>query len=119
MYILLTVVIIIVCILLMLAVLIQNPKGGGLSASFGGMGNQVMGARKANDFIEKTTWTLVVALLVLSLASGFFMPKIGDTAVKSELEEKAGESSLPLIPDNNTPLPILDDEPAGESEEGN
>ena len=60
MYIFLTVLIIAVCVLLVLAVLIQNPKGGGLSASFGGMGNQVMGARKATDFIEKSTWTLVV-----------------------------------------------------------
>ena len=83
--------------LLVLAVLIQNPKGGGLSATFGGMGNQVMGARKATDFIEKSTWTLVVSLLVLSLVSGVFMPKKGTKEVqKSELEDKVNQTNFPL-----------------------
>ena len=37
---LLITVIIIACVLLILVVLIQNPKGGGLSQSFGGLSNQ-------------------------------------------------------------------------------
>ena len=36
-----SVLIVITCVLLVLVVLVQNPKGGGLSATFGG-GNQVM-----------------------------------------------------------------------------
>jgi len=102
MYVFLTILIIAVCVLLVLAVLIQNPKGGGLSATFGGMGNQVMGARKATDFIEKSTWTLVVSLLVLSLVSGIFMPKQGDSEIqKSELEDKINQTNFPLP--TNTP----------------
>ena len=58
--------IVITCILLVLVVLVQNPKGGGLSAAFGG-GNQVMGVKKTADFLEKATWYLAIALLVLSL----------------------------------------------------
>lgn len=115
MYIFLTVLIIAVCVLLVLAVLIQNPKGGGLSASFGGMGNQVMGARKATDFIEKSTWTLVVALLVLSLVSGIFMPKKGTVEVqKSELEDKVNQTNFPLpttAPDDGGEAPAGEGNP--------
>ena len=87
--------ILIVCALLVLAILIQNPKGGGLGAGFGTMGNQVMGARRANDFIEKATWSLVVGLLVLCLFSGVAIKKgvAGATQTNSTLDEKIKNNS--------------------------
>ena len=54
--------------------MIQNPKGGGLSSAFGG-GNQIMGARKTSDFLEKTTWTLAIVLVSLALLSNFSIPR--------------------------------------------
>ena len=66
----LTILLLIVCVLLILIVLVQNPKGGGLSSTFG-QGNSVMGVRKTTDFLEKATWTLAVALFVLSIMAGF------------------------------------------------
>jgi preprotein translocase subunit SecG len=60
--------IIICCFLLILVVLVQNSKGGGLSSSFAST-NQIMGVRKTTDFLEKTTWTLAIVLVVLCLAS--------------------------------------------------
>lgn len=65
----LTVAIALVCLLLMGAVLIQNPKGGGLDATFGGAGNQMFGAAKSTDFIEKATWVLAALLVILCLAT--------------------------------------------------
>ena len=63
-----TVAIILVCLLLMGAVLIQNPKGGGLDSTFGGGGaNQMFGAAKSTDLIEKMTWGLAIALFVLCI----------------------------------------------------
>lgn len=62
--------IIIVCFLLVVAVMVQNPKGGGLSSSFGGgggAGQQMGGVKKTGDFLDKSTWTLATALLVLIL----------------------------------------------------
>ena len=58
------VLLIIVCILLVITVMVQNPKGGGLSSTFGG-GNQVLGVQKTTNFLEKTTWAMAIALLVL------------------------------------------------------
>jgi len=59
-----------VCILLVLAVLIQNPKGGGIDSTFGGSAaNQMFGASKSADFIEKATWGLAAALFILCILS--------------------------------------------------
>jgi preprotein translocase subunit SecG len=54
-----------VSILLMAAVLIQNPKGGGIDPTFGGQAQQLFGAARSTDFIEKATWALAAALIVL------------------------------------------------------
>ena len=63
-----TILIAIVCILLMLVVLIQNPKGGGIDSTFGGQSaNQMFGAAKSTDFIEKLTWYLAIALFALCI----------------------------------------------------
>ncbi len=78
----------IVCILMILIVLMQNSKGGGLTSTFSG-GNQVMGVKKTSDFLEKATWTLAVALLVLSLSTVFVMNKnisVGEATDNSEIE---------------------------------
>jgi len=70
MYPIFAILIIITSVLLVLVILVQNPKGGGLSSSFaGGAGNQIMGAKKTTDFLEKATWTLAVVLISLSLLS--------------------------------------------------
>lgn len=64
----LTIGIIVICALLILVVLVQNSKGGGISSNFSAA-NQIMGARRGTDFIEKATWTLAILLLVFSLLS--------------------------------------------------
>ena len=68
MYVFITILIVIAAILLTLLVLVQNSKGGGLAAGFAS-GNQVMGAPKTADFLEKTTWTLIALIVVLSIAA--------------------------------------------------
>ncbi len=65
-----TILIALVSILLMGAVLIQNPKGGGVDSTFGGtQANQMFGAAKSADFIEKATWYLAAALFILCIIS--------------------------------------------------
>lgn len=62
--------IIICCILLAIIILAQNPKGGGLSGTFGGAGASSFGVQRTNDFMEKATWTLggiIVGLIFLSV----------------------------------------------------
>jgi len=71
MYIFLIVLIIIASILLVLAVLAQNQKGG-MAANFGAS-NQVMGVRQTADFLERSTWALAIAIVVLSLLASIAM----------------------------------------------
>ena len=59
------VLILIASVLVILAVLVQSPKSG-MAANFGAS-NQVMGVRETTNFLEKFTWTMAVAILVLSL----------------------------------------------------
>jgi preprotein translocase subunit SecG len=100
MYTFIIILIILVCILLMFVVLIQNPKGGGLSASFGGVGQQLLGARRSTDVVEKLTWGFAAALIVLCLSSTLFVDKHElskkEAAPKSEIESNVGKSALPM-----------------------
>lgn len=70
---LLFILIVIVCVILSLIVLIQNPKGGGLSGTIAGFNNQFMGVKQTTDALEKGTWIFVSILSVLSIVSVLFL----------------------------------------------
>lgn len=100
MYIFLTILIVIAAILLTLLVLVQNSKGGGLAAGFAS-GNQVMGAPKTADFLEKATWTLVALIVVFSIAAVGFSKGQQEaaedqSAVQVEVAAPAPEAELPV-----------------------
>ena len=70
----LTVLIALVCVMLMGVVLIQNPKGGGVDSTFGGQSaNQMFGAARSTDFIEKLTWYLAAALFGLCIITAIYV----------------------------------------------
>ena len=90
MYAFVTILIVVVCVLLGAVVLIQNPKGGGLNASFGGVGQQLLGARRSTDVVEKLTWGFAVALIVFCLSTSFFIDRKStkkEAVQKSEIEQ--------------------------------
>jgi len=99
-----TVLILITCVLLVIVVLIQNPKGGGLSSEFSSS-NQYLGVRKTADFLEKATWTLAIVLLSLSLMSNFAKP------VEEEVQESVIQEQIDALPEGVTPPPGLTDFP--------
>lgn len=66
---LLMILIIIASILLVIIIMAQNPKGGGLSGTFGGSGAAQFGVQRTNDFMEKSTWTLAITIAVLIILS--------------------------------------------------
>jgi preprotein translocase subunit SecG len=65
--------IIIACVALCFIVLIQNPKGGGLSENVSGVSNQLMGVKKTTDVLEKGTWIFASVIAVLALTSMVFL----------------------------------------------
>jgi preprotein translocase subunit SecG len=76
MAIILTVVILLACVILAFFVLIQAPKGGGLTGSFGSLSSQVMGVKQSTDVMEKGTWTTVGIIAALCIIITMFYPKI-------------------------------------------
>ncbi len=90
MYIFISVLILAVSVLLGLIVLVQNPKGGGLATNLTGSGSQFMGVRQTADFLEKASWGLAIALLVLSLTATMVIPRNYDVVggEKSEIIDK-------------------------------
>ena len=81
------VLILIVAIALILIVMVQNPKGGGLSSSFGGGGAQSLGGvQNTNNFLDRTTWTLAIAMFALILLANFAIPRANSVDVQSETE---------------------------------
>ena len=77
MYVALTILILLICVLLGVIVLIQNPKGGGLSSTFGQAGNQLLGFQRSTDIVEKWTWGLLIALFSLTLMTSAFVDRGG------------------------------------------
>ena len=106
MYIVLLIITIIVCVCLGFIVLIQNPKGGGLSSNFSGS-SQLMGVQKTGDFLEKGTWVLAIGLMILSLAINVAV-KGGATKddKASALHEAAQKASKPTTAPGNTASPF-------------
>ncbi len=101
MYTLITVLLFIICILLILIVLVQNSKGGGLASNFQSS-NQIMGVRKTTDFLEKATWVLAGALLILSIGGTAFIPrdskKGAQSEIKDQIEKAVDPNQVPTFP---------------------
>ncbi|MFV8354868.1 preprotein translocase subunit SecG [Flavobacterium sp. XS1P32] len=95
----------IVCFLLIVVIMVQNPKGGGLSSTIGGS-QMLGGVQKTTDFLDKSTWTLATILIVLILFSSFsFTGTFSDT--DSKIIENTGSATpatnTPATPATNTP----------------
>ncbi len=105
-----SIIILIICALLALVVLAQNPKGGGLAAGFTGA-QQIGGVQRTADFLEKSTWTMAGALMVLCLvAAGMQGPGIGTTEYDDLDVPAVGQDVTPgqdggAIPDDSDQLP--------------
>lgn len=95
MAIVISVLIIIASILLILIVLVQNSKGGGLASNFSGS-NQIMGVKKTTDFLEKATWILAIALVVLCIASSAVNEKNVEVAAESVMQEEISTEQVQI-----------------------
>ena len=107
MYTLVISLIIFFAVLLVLVILAQNSKGGGLSSQFGGSSaSNIIGVKKTGDLLEKLTWSFIVAIMVLSMSTGFIE---GNQAPTNEIIERAGEQAPITQPDLNLDQPAATD----------
>ncbi|PKB16002.1 preprotein translocase subunit SecG [Flavobacterium sp. 5] len=99
----------IVCFLLIVVIMVQNPKGGGLSSTISGS-QMLGGVQKTTDFLDKSTWTLATILIALILLSGLsFTGTLSDSDSKiiDNTETTAPKTNAPAqnAPAQNTPAP--------------
>jgi preprotein translocase subunit SecG len=102
--------IILASVILGLIVLVQNPKGGGLTGNIAGFSSQFMGVKQTTDVLEKGTWIFATVIAALCLLSSFFITgrstsSSPDIAIPSSQQAPV---TSPLLP---TPTP---GQPAGQ-----
>jgi len=121
MYTLLIVLLVLASIFLILVILMQSGKGGGLAATFGGVGtspDSFFGTRQMGNVLTKASWYLGGAFLVL----GFVLSLMSSRAVASRsiLDQPAGSQTAPAAPApgaSDAPIP-LENAPATQPEPG-
>ena len=102
MYSLIIVLVLLASCLMIGIVLIQESKGGGLASGFSAS-NQIMGVRKTTDFLEKATWGLAAAMVILSIVSASFVTKT--TATEAPISETSApaQQETPAFPATEQP----------------
>lgn len=109
----LTILILISAILLTLIVLVQNSKGGGLAAGFQSS-NQIMGVRKTTDFLEKATWGLAAAMLLLSIIVVGIQSNSSQVTNDSAIKQQAMEQNTQN--QQKTAVPNFGEQPAAQQQ---
>ena len=101
------IIIMIASVLLTIIVMAQNPKGGGLSGTFGGTSSAQFGVQRTNDFMEKATWVLgsvIVVLILLSVVMTGKPSQVAPVAVPAKKEAPVKNSDAPVKSDVTTPV---------------
>mgnify|MGYP001026380768 CR=1 FL=1 len=86
MIILFVILVVIASIALGFIVLVQNPKGGGLAGSVGGINNQFMGVKQTTDVLEKGTWIFASTIAILAIVSTLIFKSASTGSGKNALE---------------------------------
>lgn len=93
------IVIAIIAVLMTIVILLQSGKGGGLAGiASGGATTQILGSRQAPDFLERATWTLATAFIVLSILSNFVIGN--EEAQTPVIQQQQGQTQqqAPVLP---------------------
>ncbi len=110
MTVLFVILIILASVILGFIILIQNPKGGGLSGNFAGMSSQFMGVKQTNDILDRGTWIFAGVIGVLSILSTLFISGSGTSGNNGRLDDIGTapiqqQAPAPAVPQNAVPLP--------------
>jgi preprotein translocase subunit SecG len=111
-----------VCVFLMLVVLLQQGKGGGMGAAFGGGTQQVFGGRGAGNILTRAT-AICAGIFMLTSVSLAYVSSSGDRELKARIVEeqrkgkgnegtkvKASKPKAPAAPPDTAP--VLPETPA-------
>jgi preprotein translocase subunit SecG len=98
MIILFLILIVIASVALGFMVLVQNPKGGGLSGNVGGFSNQLMGVKQTTDVLEKGTWLFASIIAALALFSTLFLKGAASGGTDNSILQKVNTTQSAPAP---------------------
>ena len=108
MTILFLILIVLACVALGFIILVQNPKGGGLSGTVAGINNQFMGVKQTNDVLEKGTWLFTGIIALLCIFSSFFM---STSSNNGNMLDKVNPNATTAPAKQAAPLPAPQQQP--------
>jgi preprotein translocase subunit SecG len=110
MYTFLVVLLVLSSVFLVIAILLQSGKGGGLAATFGGVGtspDSFFGTRQMGNVLTKASWYLGGGFLLL----GFVLSLMSSRAAtsRSVLDQPGAQTTAPAAPTpgaSQAPIPL-------------
>ena len=93
-----TILIILGCAILAFFILVQNPKGGGLTGAFGSIGSQVMGVKQSTDVMEKGTWASMGIIATLCIVYVIFYETPRELQQTRQPQRSSAPASQPAAP---------------------
>ena len=113
MTILFLILIVLACVALGFIILVQNPKGGGLSGTVAGINNQFMGVKQTNDVLEKGTWLFTGIIALLCIFSSFFM---NTSANNSNMLDRVNPNTSTAPAKQAAPTPVQSTQPVQQTQ---
>jgi preprotein translocase subunit SecG len=104
MVILFVILVIIASVILGFIVLVQNPKGGGLTGNIAGFSTQFMGVKQTTDVLEKGTWLFAAIIGLLCLISSFFISSSGSVQDRTNDIGTPTQQTAPVQNPGNSPI---------------
>jgi preprotein translocase subunit SecG len=96
-------VITLIALLMIIVILLQSGQGGGLAGiASSGATRQVLGTRQAPDLLEKITWVLGTAFIVLCILINFMIQNEGPEESIIQQQAPQQQQQMPAAPGGGT-----------------
>ncbi|MES3630161.1 MAG: preprotein translocase subunit SecG [Longimonas sp.] len=101
-----------IAVVMVIVILLQSGQGGGLAGiASGGATRQVLGTRQAPDLLEKVTWVLGTAFIVLCILINFLIQTQGpEESIIQQQAPQQQQQQMPAAPGGDGPPPLPDNE---------
>lgn len=105
---LLTILHVFVCAFLILVILLQQGRGGGMGAAFGGASQQVFGGAGAGNFLTKLTEACAFTFMFTSVLLAGLSSRTGPSKYEEAAKViYAGPATPSAAPSPSSPAPVL------------
>ena len=105
MVILFLILIVLASLIIAFFILVQNPKGGGLSGNIAGFNSQFMGVKQTTDVLEKGTWVMAALIALLSIFSPAFIKQGTGSGTREPNLRPTSTQSAPSPAQQQLPAP--------------